>query len=231
MEAAKAVKAKAMGVAMRRFENINEALKYFSRKLNSYPLDQVFWDSEVYELFTKHPRFREKTKGMKVVGFIKRRNPMNPRSWTLYAILEDGQEVDFSYRKSVLNMFGNYDKRMNIYYAFRRAIEDQIMEFKKSRMFGNYVITDDGKLLPPEKTHVHHDPPFEVLVERFLSEKKLKLEDIPIKESPDGIQYTIADEALLKEWQEYHRKHAKLILLSKEEHYKVHRVGSRHKPQ
>ena len=207
-----------------RFSSIEKALKYFSKKLQSYPLDEAFWDNEVYELFKHHPRFYEKTRGMKVTGFVRRRNPKNLRTWSIHAVLEDGTEVDWSYRKCVYNMFGNYDRKRDILAAFRKAVENQIIEFKKSRLIlGRLVRTDSGKVVSSEKAHVHHEPPFEELVEEFLKERGFRLEDIPIKEAEDGIQYIIADKKLENEWREFHKKRAKLKLLTKEEHELVHK--------
>mgnify|MGYP005644740649 CR=1 FL=1 len=78
---------------------------------------------------------------------------------SIYAVLKDGTEVDWSYQKCVYNMFSSYDRRYDVLAVFRRAVEDQIAMFKRRGMFEKYVITDSGKLIPSEEAHVHHEPP------------------------------------------------------------------------
>jgi len=156
-----------------------------------------------------------------------RDNPLKRSSFTVYAVLEDGSEVDFSYRKCIEAAFDPRAKerirRLNVIQAFRRAVEDQIIEFKRSRSFGKYVILDNGALAKDDEIHVHHEPPFEALLEEFLRMKGLTLDQVQIKEAGDGISYDLADEKLKEEWREFHRKNARLRLVKIQDHYKLHK--------
>jgi len=203
-----------------KFKGKGHCLEYFKRKLEAYPMDEPFFDEDLLWLFKHHPRFAEKTRGLNVISFVKHKNPRNPRTYALYAVLEDGSEVDWSYRKVIDYIFSGEKmyKIMNIYQAFRRAIEDQIIIFKERRRLGSLYLTDDGEWLLGSEVEVHHDPSFKELVIQFLEQENLELWDVPLKEGKDGISYDIADPQLRERWREFHREKAELKLLSRETH-------------
>jgi len=208
------------------FTSKAQALEYFSRKLRAMKNRGLFWDEELYDLFRHHPRFLEKTRGLAVKGFLVKDNPLRKDSFRVYVVLENGSAVDFSYRKCIEAAFDPAARarihRLNVIQAFRRAVGDQIVEFKESRRFGRYVMLDDGTLAGYDEVHVHHEPPFEKLLEEFLKSKGLTLDQVPIKEAEDGISYDLSDEKLKEEWREFHRKRAKLKLVKIQDHYKLH---------
>jgi len=216
----------AVRICRRVFISKAQALEYFSRKLRAMKGRGVFCDDELYELFKYHPRFAEKTRGLEVKGFVVKENSLRRSSFTVYAVLEDGSEVDFSYRKCIENAFNpaarERIRRLNVVQAFRRAVEDQIIEFKESRRFGRYVILDNGVPARDDEVHVHHEPPFEDLLEEFLRIKGLTLDQVQIREAEDGIGYDLADDKLKEEWREFHRKKARLRLMKIREHYRLH---------
>ncbi|ADM28766.1 hypothetical protein Igag_1974 [Ignisphaera aggregans DSM 17230] len=177
----------AVKIGRRVFISKAQALEYFSRKLRAMKNRGMFWDDELYELFKHHPRFAEKTQNLEVKGFVVKDNPLRRSSFTVYAVLEDGSVVDFSYRKCIENAFNPAARlrihRLNVIQAFRRAVEDQIIEFKESRRFDRYVILDNGVLARDDEVHVHHEPQFEDLLEEFLRTKRLTLESNTDKRS------------------------------------------------
>jgi len=208
------------------FYSKEDALKYFSEKLRGMKGKGVFWDDEVYELFKHHPLFHEKTRGLRVKGFIVE-DSSKPSYFTVYAVLENDEKVDFSYRKCVEVAFDpsawRQIQRRNRINAFRRAVEDQVYSFRDSRRLGEWLILDDHTLAKPDEAHAHHETPFMKILEEFLKEKGLTLEQVEIREADDGKGYELADEKLREEWREFHREKTKLRLLRIEEHYKQHK--------
>ena len=208
-----------------RLGSVSRGIEYFKRILYRYPLNHVFYDEELLKLFKCYDKYREKVGDRKVVGFLKKPNPRNKKSFALYAVLSDGSLADWSYRKAVLSLFGSRNslRHLRVVDAFRRAVEDQIKEFRDSRRFGKYVVVDGGGLVPIDEVDVHHEPPFATLVSSFLKHLGLRLDDIPIKPAHDGIGNDIADPKLREAWREYHKRHARLHLLPKEKHREFHK--------
>ena len=176
-------------------------------------------------IFKLHPRFAEKTKGLKVKCFVIEPNMLG-KGFTLYAILSDGSKVDWSFIKACSAINGNdVIKRMDALQAFRLAVEEQIGELIRSRTFGGKILADNGRLYDRSEVEVHHKgKPFIDLVNEFLKLKGLRLEDI--KTIDIGIGRDFADPELKKEWIEFHKKHAKLVIIPKKLHRKLH--GYRH---
>ena len=106
--------------------------------------------------------------------------------------------------------------RENVYSAFRRAVDDQVLESIRERSFGTHVVVG-GRLYRREDVDVHHvGKPFSTLVEEFLRSRGLRLEDVAVKDL--GVGYDIADPVLREEWREFHRRNAKLTLVPGEKH-------------
>ena len=70
-----------------------ECVSRIREVLGRYGLGEVFWDDFLYRVFAGYFRFPEKTGGRRVVGFVKRGNPVRRGSFTLYAVLEDRFEA------------------------------------------------------------------------------------------------------------------------------------------
>jgi hypothetical protein len=176
-------------------------------------------------VFRFHPRFIEKTKGLNIKCFVIEPNPLG-KGFTLYAILSDGSKVDWSYIKACRSVSAGAGivKRIDVLQAFRFSVEDQIGEFIKSRMINGMVIADDGKLYDRSEVEVHHQgKTFNDLVNEFLKIKGLRLEDV--KTIDIGIGRDFADPKLNKEWIEFHKKHAKLMIIPKQLHRKINKLG------
>jgi hypothetical protein len=173
-------------------------------------------------VFRFHPRFVEKTRRLSVRCFTIEPNPIG-RGFTLYAILSDGSKVDWSYIKACRAMSSGIAdvKRAEVLQAFRFAVEDQIGELIRSRMINGKVLADDGRLYDRCEVEVHHQGRmFNDLVNKFLKSKGLKLEDV--KTIDIGIGRDFADPELKREWVEFHKKHAKLTIIPKNLHRKMH---------
>jgi hypothetical protein len=174
-------------------------------------------------VFKFHPRFVEKTRGLNVMCFIVEPNPLG-KGFTLYAILPDGSKVDWSYVKACRSVgSGAIDiSRVEALQAFRLAIEDQIGEFIRGRMISGMVLADDGNLYDRGEVEVHHNgKAFIDLVSEFLRLKGIRLEDV--KTIDIGIGRDFADPKLKSEWIGFHKKHAKLVIVPKQLHRKIHK--------
>ena len=112
--------------------------------------------------------------------------------------------------------------------ALRRAVEDQIIKYRaKHRRAhnGKYVDEVDGKVLAPENSHVDHYPvSFARLVDTWLAEQKYSFEDVVTEATVgDFGGVVMSDEAQRKNWQDYHREHAQLRIVSEQRN-----LSSRH---
>ena len=129
--------------------------------------------------------------------------------------------------------------------ACRRAVEDQIVAFKrkvfeqkgskqglvKSELTGSQVDYPDA--------HVDHKPPhtFNKLVDEFIKKQGIRIEEIEIAGFEDGsVEKKFADPEMTRSWAEYHRKHARLRIVSRAENLSTVKRQTRnqlrqHKPK
>jgi hypothetical protein len=190
-----------------------ECLRYLYETLKNKPPYKVFWDDYIASIFQRHCRYSkrlyEKVGKHKVIGFIIK------DVLSLCAVLDNGEFIcNWSYEYACTET--RYEKiPRDIYMAFRRAIRDQLEEFKSKHARGGFVEIN-GKLYPRDKVDVHHDViSLEDLIKIFLESKKLKVEDLE-KLTNSKIK------ALLAEWREFHRRNARLVLLPRDMHGKIH---------
>ena len=104
--------------------------------------------------------------------------------------------------------------------ALRRAVENQIITYraKHRRMHnGKYVDEVDRKVLAPENSHVDHYPiSFARLVDMWCAEQKCSLDDIATEATVGEFNGVVmSDDAQLRSWQDFHREHAVLRVVSK----------------
>ena len=190
--------------------------RYFRRKIEAMPFGTVVEDPELLWLFRQHPRFHEKTRGLRVVGFVKRRAL---GGYALYAVLEDGSEVDWSWRRAL----GLKGRREDVIQAFRAAVSGDVLAARDRRRLGPLLIAEDGSLLPPGEAHVHHEEEFSRILREFLAREGLRLEDVEVVDS--GLGYRLKDGDLEERWRRFHAERARLSLLSREQHRQLHSGG------
>jgi hypothetical protein len=209
--------------------NTSKCLELVRNIVSRHRFGELICEGDDYKMllyvFRFHPRFIEKTRGLNVKCFTIESNPLG-KGFTLYAILSDGSKVDWSYVKACRAVgSGAVDiRRVEALQAFRLAVEGQIGEFIESRMINSMVIADDGKLYDRSEVEVHHHgKTFNDLVNEFLRLKGLRIEDVKTVDISIGRDF--ADPNLKKEWIEFHKKHAKLIIIPKQLHRKIHKLG------
>jgi hypothetical protein len=170
----------------------------------------------ILELLKYHPEYKEKTK-FGVKGIVVRTYPLKKDTKQFRIITDDGREIEFSYLKCI------YPKthKQKVMRAFREAIADQIIEFKKKYFKKNKPAKCQVSRKPITwyNCHVDHVIPFKVLVEQFLKEHNLTFDDIEIEDSPiENRPPRIKDENLRHAWQEFHKKHAILRVVAPDIH-------------
>jgi hypothetical protein len=167
-------------------------------------------------LFRLRDKNGEKSKGKRIKAFIKRSN--RGTSYTLYAVFEDGAEVDWSWRKAL----GLKDRRQDVLNAFRYELIHSIFTERDKRTLGALVITEKGEITPKNEVHIHHEESFSKILEDFLREKDLRLEDVELENLKQG-GHRLKDRKLADEWIHYHNTRASLKILSIQDHIKLHR--------
>lgn len=209
--------------------NSSKCMEIVKNIASRYRYGESVCDGEDYKMllyvFRFHPRFIEKTRGLNVRCFSIESNPLG-KGFTLYAILSDGSKVDWSYVKACRAIgSGAVDiRRVEALQAFRLAVEEQIGEFIMSRMFNGRVLADDGRLYDRCEVEVHHQgKSFSDFVNEFLRLKGIRLEDV--KTIDIGIGRDFADPKLKNEWIEFHKRHARLVIVPKQLHRKIHKMS------
>lgn len=171
--------------------------------------DEIFFAS----LFALHSEFEEK-KGVGIDHIKVQRDFHNNRC--LYIHRVDGTEIDCSWvyciqpasQKTVISM------------AFRRAVKEIIMAYKRSQLEEVDVCPILGIELTYSNSHVSYlTPSFESLLNDFLNNRQMDIESVALTNpKPDDTDQRgkVADLKLAEEWCGYHQNNAVLQLLSAE---------------
>ena len=111
----------------------------------------------------------------------------------------------------------------------RRRRSDSPKYFAKQAMReAIYSQIAEAKVGYPRDYEVDHiGTPFKVLMDRFLDLVGLKLEEIRTKRWPGSFWPQLVDKEIERRWQGYHRKHAKLEVISQREHRRRTRLQRR----
>ncbi|MFE9565435.1 DUF3223 domain-containing protein [Streptomyces sp. NPDC006487] len=163
-------------------------------------------------LITRHPDYEEKA-GVGVGGFVVVRTEWNNRGLMLVRI--DGSEIDISWlecRKATPHA-------QQVRGCLRRAVKEQVIEhIAKAFTHGPVVceVTGDSISSPREADADHGKPVFQELAESFIRDHG-GLEAFAI--APDNAAgFSVAElenAALVRDWQEHHRKHARLRVVTR----------------
>ncbi|MEV7418273.1 DUF3223 domain-containing protein [Streptomyces sp. NPDC089919] len=183
--------------------------------MNSYRYDEIVGESDeefLRDLITRHPDYEEKA-GVGVGGFMVVRTEWNNRGLMLLRI--DGSEIDISW----LECLKATPHGQQVRGCLRRAVKDQVIAHVTDAFAHGPVVcavTGDSIGSARDADVDHHKPVFEELAAGFIQEHG-GLEAFVI--APDNAAgFSVAelqDTALVNDWQEYHRKHAKLRVVTK----------------
>lgn len=111
-------------------------------------------------------------------------------------------------------------QRGDVITALRKAVNDQIVEYRrkhKAQHNGVYIDAVDGKVLSPANSHVDHYPvSFMRLVNMWLDSQRCDIKDIAVASTfGDFNGVVMSNDAQRRSWQDYHRQHATLRIVSK----------------
>lgn len=131
-----------------------------------------------------------------------------------FAERHDGTRIDFSY-KQCLRPFNHASKCK---FAFRRAIDDQVLAIKTSVFRTGqevFACPITGEPMTWETAHVDHIPPrtFAALLDWYLTERGLAFDDITLDEAPRGIGKQLPT-GLARDWAAWHAVYAQLRVIS-----------------
>jgi hypothetical protein len=135
----------------------------------------------------------------------------------------DGSQACFEWRDAYDDPYHNFkDKSFkdHVETALRAAVLAQLIEYKE--MLSKDSQTElcshiSGQALPWERAVVQHFPTtFEMLVDAFLNENQLKMEQVKL-EFCDQHMYRMKDYDLLEKWAVFHRSQANYRIISTDE--------------
>lgn len=165
-------------------------------------------------LLERH-RWRDEKIGSGIAGMTVRVNaPFPQRGFWITRV--DGTRTDFSWVECV----DASSKRKDVLDAMRAAIADQKAAFREAFFSAPGLATCPltGEPITRDDCHVDHEAPdtFESLAGRFIAENAVNIEGVNIDGYGDGELFkSFRDDDLRIAWQEFHRAHARLRLLSK----------------
>ncbi|MFE6841107.1 DUF3223 domain-containing protein [Streptomyces sp. NPDC057686] len=183
--------------------------------MNSYRYDEVVGEADeefLRDLITLHPDYEEKA-GVGVGGFVVVRTEWNNRGLMLVRI--DGSDIDISWQDCLKAT----PHARQVDGCLRRAVKPQVLAvLTEAFAHGPVVcgITGDSIASPREADVDHYLPEFKELASSFIQEHG-GLEAFVI--APDkAAGFSVAElenAALVTDWQDYHRKHANLRIVTK----------------
>lgn len=195
------------------------AKSYVRKVLASLPLYRSL-DDEVanfilQEVLFYHPRYEEKI-GVGVVSLRLEQN-RHRNGNMLVLVRADGSSDDFSWYKCLEKRYATDARRPesldNLDSALRHTVYPDIAAFRAERTHNGLCWCVDTQAWE-SKSHVDHaDPFFCEIVDMFLAEKKLRREDIKVVPLERG-GHRLESQELADAWRRFHKKHAKLQMLS-----------------
>jgi len=164
----------------------------------------------IFELLKRHPRAEEKLgAGIQLIRVVK--NFYGSQGFEILRV--DGSVDDFSYKECIKpsSMEAQFKA------ACRLAVDGQILACKdafwKERSSARCPFT--GEELTKYRCVVDHAPPktFEWIVTTFIREHQIKVEDVVLIKEPRKLD-GLPEGDLKRIWQEFHREHANLRVVS-----------------
>jgi len=199
----------------RHFDSKAAAEKYLRCIIGKYKGDIVSDEADdafLRAAVERHHNAREKV-GPGIDFFFIDKGPNHSRDYCIYIYRIDDSIIDISYKK----MITTPSKRDEALKAMRCEIKGQIMARRRN-------------LGADPSHHLHHEPAFIILVEEFLRDRGLNLEEIDVANVPgSSSDKMFLDRDLAKEWSRYHEDKATLTLVDKVEHLRRARCRLDHR--
>lgn len=206
---------KIRGVYYPTYKSVRAEIK---RRLEAYAIggpkdlspDDVDWF--VHLIREMHPYAKEKL-AKPVVG-IKKYNRYGHQGDNLMLIYEDGSALPFSWNKCCKGKASS--DSVSIKAALRAAVQDQTSAVMDAAFWDRDTIVCpmSGDLIDRSQAHVDHAPPrFADLVNAWLIDRDITLEQVPLADDPQG-GAVLAGGDVRESWQRFHSRHAVLRVVS-----------------
>lgn len=220
------------------FKTISAVKQQIDAILSMYENDNLITNAEHYrflnDLLHCHPNVHEKFRNSIENKYRKVNNI------ALNLIRDDGSETDISYmkclRKTLLQKQQlSTDEKLRLFYrdctsAFREAIAYQIKDFRtqfwKNKRQSKCPIT--GITTTPSSSHIDHELPFQNIMHAFLRNHVLPVDLLQSKDNQEGKM--MKEGKYKKEWQSFHKTHAKLRMVHKTANLSVLQIGRKKSP-
>lgn len=204
----------------KKYKNQTTAIKHITSVLSKYKKNQPIIKDDfinLCEILPYHPTLQIRKENIQNL-MMRIRPPYNNLS--LYIQLTNGELVNISYRDCIKNLYGKFDttkdQLQNITSAFRNAIADNIIHFKKA----NTTRTKEGYMGTCENCNTkcstlavdHYHLSFKQLLEEFLQREQLELSTIEILENTRN-EYILKNKDILYKWEDYHNNRADYRIL------------------
>jgi hypothetical protein len=210
-----------------KLKNITNGRKYITNFINNQPINIQFNNEEIQLLLTFHPNKKEKNVDNIEYLIIRNRPPYNGKS--LYIKTKNNDEDDISYILCLRVLYEKYDKTQrnltNIITTFRNTISNtsrQAFFFENCKLENNEYYGLCSICGENCKVDIdHYEIPFQKILNDFLKENSLIIEDIKYKEINNCLEFI--DYNFKNKWIQYHDKIAQFRCLCK---YHNRSIGS-----
>ncbi|EUD11014.1 DCL family protein [Providencia alcalifaciens] len=196
------------------FKTKKSAIEEIRRRISLYQFGQKLTEEdEIFfsELFKLHSEYEEKI-GCGIASITVEKDFHNNKC--LYIHRQDGKSTDISWVHCVKPA----SQKTIVSYAFRRAVKEAIVAFKKDNLKETVYCPILHIPLNFENSHVAYiTPSFDQLFLSFLELVEQNIDSIELK-NPNSDDYdqrgVISDSRLKEKWVQYHQENAQLKLLS-----------------
>jgi hypothetical protein len=163
------------------------------------------------EFVLRHPSADVKI-GAGIAGFRVAKVAFNSNGFILDRV--DGTSIDFSYKQCIRPV----TQASRVKYAMRRAIASQVIAVKQAVLPDRETMIEcpvTGEIIDYRNSHVDHIPPktFANLLQAYVTEMGVRLEDIPLLPDPNGIGWLLT-QVWAASWGDWHQAHAELRVIS-----------------
>lgn len=163
------------------------------------------------EFILRHPSADVKI-GAGIAGFRVAKVAFNTNGFIVDRV--DGTSIDFSYKQCIRPV----TQASKVKFAMRRAIASQVIAIKQSVLPDRDTMIEcpiTGEVIDYRNSHVDHIPPktFAALLQAYITEMDVRLEDIPLVPDPNGIGWLLTH-AWAASWGDWHQANAELRVIS-----------------
>ena len=204
------------------FKTKKSAEDFIRTILYKYPLNSCLVGDDltfICSLLEMHPNKEEKV-GVGIKSIIVEKDTTFNKTTHFSIIRTDDSKIDFSLGKCLTPSLNEPIRLFHL--SARRAIADQVISFRNKSFAdainnnGEIVCVISGVSVAKNTSNIDHAPPntFHSIVSDFISLNNINVNTIEYIETPDGIGREFSDSNLKDNFSDYHRRVAKLRILS-----------------